>query len=61
MWIKSKYGLFNVECIEKFFEPHQQTFAFLTGKSTPIKISDSPVLDKITDAIRRGESFMEVE
>ena len=61
MWIKSKYGFFNVTRVDKFCESGQQTFAFMGSKTAPVLLSDNKVLDTIVEAIKRGYPFLEVE
>jgi hypothetical protein len=61
MWIISKScGLFNVRAISRIYEDGEYTCASNIGGSSAV-ISHSRVLDKITEAVKRGYPFLEVE
>lgn len=60
MWIISKrYGLFNVRAISHIYEDGEFTCA--TNGGCKFTISATPVLAKITEAIKRGYPVLEVE
>lgn len=61
MWIISKScGLFNVRAISAIYEDNGYTVATNICGTSKV-ISANPVLDKITEAIKRGIPFLEVE
>lgn len=60
MWIISKrYGVFNVRALSHIFEDGEYTCASNGGGK--FTISATPILDKITEAIKRGYPVLEVE
>lgn len=60
MWIISKTrGLFNVNVLTRIAEESDVTYAWSGDKS--FLISTTCILDKITEAIKRGYPFLEVE
>lgn len=60
MWIISKqYGLFNVRALSHIYEDGEFTCA--TNGGGKLTISATPVLSKITEAIKCGTPFLEVE
>ena len=56
MWIISKtMGLFNVRNFTRIFEDHGVTYG------DDYVISMEPILNTITEALKRGYPFLEVE
>lgn len=56
MWIKTNRGLLNAD-----HEENRVTLAVFCNSGLPKIICHSCVLDKITDAIKNGDNFLEVE
>ena len=61
MWIKSKYGLFNTDNIERFESSGRMTFGFGVSSNVPKQISDTNILDEISKALQDNQNFLEVE
>lgn len=60
MWIISKStGLFNVRNFSHFYEDSGVTYGY--SESCNFVVSMAPILDRITEAIKRGYPFLEVE